>query len=160
MGMMVKERTRVNKGRITVLIVAVLLVIGALALAVWRPTADDLSGVPLVASALGSNRGEPVVEVAGGDSAKGPAAMRRYGCISCHTVPGVPGAVGNVGPPLTNWANRSYIAGMLPNSPDNLIYWIQNPQAVVPGNAMPDLGVNDSDARDIAAYLYSLNDGK
>jgi cytochrome c2 len=30
------------------------------------------------------------------------------------------------------------------------------PQRIVPGNAMPDMGLNERQARDIAAYLYTL----
>jgi cytochrome c len=61
-----------------------------------------------------------------------------------------------VGPPLTMFARRAYIAGQLTNQPDNLIRWIQNPQAVEPGTAMPNLGVIPEIARDMAAYLYTL----
>ena len=61
-----------------------------------------------------------------------------------------------VGPPLTQFARRSYIAGMLPNTEANLQHWIRDPQAVVPGNAMPDMGVTARDAADITAYLYTL----
>jgi cytochrome c2 len=60
------------------------------------------------------------------------------------------------GPPLAHFARRAFIAGMLPNSPDNLAYWLRFPQKVVPGNAMPDSGLNGSEARDAAAYLESL----
>ena len=62
-----------------------------------------------------------------------------------------------VGPPLGNLSDRSIIGGRLPNTPDNLSHWIQDPQGVDPGNAMPDLGVSAGDARDMAAYLYSLH---
>jgi cytochrome c len=61
-----------------------------------------------------------------------------------------------VGPPLTMFARRAYIAGQLPNEPDNLIRWIRDPQAVEPGTAMPSLGVEPAVARDMAAYLYTL----
>lgn len=71
-------------------------------------------------------------------------------------IPGVTGAVGLVGPPLTAWAKRAYIAGNLANTPENLVRWIRQPQAVEPGTAMPDLGVEEGDARDMAAYLFSL----
>jgi cytochrome c1 len=60
---------------------------------------------------------------------------------ACHVIPGVPGARGMVGPPLTMFARRAYIAGQLPNEPDNLLRWLQDPQAVEPGTAMPNLGV-------------------
>jgi cytochrome c1 len=61
-----------------------------------------------------------------------------------------------VGPPLTRFADRAYIAGQLPNDPQSLIRWIQDPQTVEPGTAMPDLGVGPEVARDMAAYLYSI----
>lgn len=99
---------------------------------------------------------EPAVAVAGGDIARGEDALRSYGCIACHSVPGVEGPDTYVGPPLTAWAERRYIAGSLVNTPDNLIYWIQYPQAVEPGTAMPTLAVSTEDARDIAAYLFAL----
>lgn len=100
----------------------------------------------------------PAIAVAGGDPELGRDALRSYGCISCHSVPGVRGPDTYVGPPLDAWAQRSYIAGSLENNPDNLIYWIQFPDAVEPGTAMPTLGVSEEDARDIAAYLYTLRD--
>ncbi len=92
----------------------------------------------------------------GGDVEAGRAAVRTYGCDSCHTIPGVVDARGLVGPPLTQIANRIYIAGVLTNTPDNLIEWIQNPPGVDPRTAMPNLGVDEAAARDIAAYLYTL----
>jgi putative membrane protein len=109
----------------------------------------------------GCNRGntpsreEAMHLTGGGDMAKGRLAIERYGCGACHTIPGVPGARGMVGPPLATVGGRMYIAGMLTNTPQNLVRWIQGPQAVAPGNAMPNLGVSASDARDIAAYLYT-----
>jgi cytochrome c1 len=36
------------------------------------------------------------------------------------------------------------------------VRWVKNPPAVEPGTAMPDLGLNDGQAYDIAAYLYTL----
>jgi cytochrome c1 len=68
----------------------------------------------------------------------------------------VDGAVGLVGPPLIHFARRSYIAGELPNTGQNLIRWIRSPRSVEPGTDMPDLGVSESDARNMAAYLYTL----
>jgi cytochrome c2 len=91
-----------------------------------------------------------------GDPSHGAALISYYGCGACHSVPGVAGATSMVGPPLTQFARRSYIAGMLRNTPDNLVAWIRNPQKIVPGNAMPALGIDEHDARDIAAYLYTL----
>ncbi|WP_225409628.1 c-type cytochrome [Stigmatella hybrida] len=93
--------------------------------------------------------------VTGGDPALGQAALLRYGCGSCHTIPGVPGATATVGPPLQSLGTRTYLAGRLPNTPENLIQWVRHPQAVEPGNGMPELNVTEEDARHIAAYLYA-----
>jgi cytochrome c len=92
----------------------------------------------------------------GGGVEAGRAAVKTYGCDACHTIPGVLDARGLVGPPLTQIANRIYIAGVLTNTPDNLIEWIRNPPGVDPRTAMPNLGVDQTAARDIAAYLYTL----
>src|SRR5215203_2022917 len=79
-----------------------------------------------------------------------------YGCASCHTIPGIDGADGLVGPSLEHLANRAYIGGVLENTPGNLVRWIQNPPQVDPKTAMPNVRVSESDAREIAAYLYTL----
>jgi cytochrome c len=92
----------------------------------------------------------------GGDSAAGAQDLYRVGCGSCHTIPGVTGAHGEVGPSLEGIAGRSYIAGQLSNQPSNLERWIQHPHSVHPDSLMPELGVSDAQARDIASYLYSL----
>lgn len=91
----------------------------------------------------------------GGTPARGAAAIRAYGCGSCHTIPGIPGADALVGPPLQGLVRRAYVGGVLPNTPDNLVRWIRHPRQVSPRTAMPELGVTAADARDIAAYLYS-----
>ena len=94
--------------------------------------------------------------VPGGSPARAERAFLRYGCGSCHVIPGVPAAAGLVGPPLTDFADRTYVAGHVRNEPAGLVRWIRDPQAIDPGTAMPDLGVTDGDARDMAAYLYTL----
>ncbi|WP_375754880.1 c-type cytochrome [Corallococcus exercitus] len=99
---------------------------------------------------------QTAVTLTGGDVERGKAALQHYGCGGCHVIPGVPGATGQVGPSLEGIALRTYLAGRLPNAPENMVRWVQHPQAVEPGNAMPELGVKDGDARDIAAYLYTL----
>lgn len=92
----------------------------------------------------------------GGDSEAGRATISRYGCGACHTITGVPGADGTVGPDLRSIATQSLIAGKLSNTPDNLVLWISHPQHVSPGTGMPEQPMTDSDARNIAAYLYTL----
>jgi cytochrome c1 len=101
--------------------------------------------------------GQQMHVVAGGDPSRGPAAISKYGCGSCHVIPGVDGANGAVGPPLTDFGARSFIAGEVGNTPENLIHWIEVPQSIEPGTAMPNLGVTEGDARNIAAYLYTLH---
>lgn len=90
----------------------------------------------------------------GGDAARGARLIRDKGCGSCHRIGGVPGATGMVGPSLEDLTARAYIAGELTNTPDNVIRWIMDPQAIAPGTVMPDLGVTEAQARDIAAHLY------
>jgi len=92
----------------------------------------------------------------GGDPNKGKAAIRVYGCSSCHTIPGVYGADALVGPPLDHVGSRNFIGGVAQNTPQNLIDWVQNPRAIDSKTAMPNLHVSLSDARDIASYLYTL----
>ena len=99
---------------------------------------------------------QPIQAIPNGDPERGVAAIQKYGCGSCHTIDGVPGANARVGPPLSGVGGRAYIAGRLANKPDNLVNWIQHPQEIEPGVAMPDMGVNLQDAQDIAAYLYTL----
>jgi len=94
--------------------------------------------------------------VPGGNPARGRAFIIKEGCGSCHEIPGVAAAHGQVGPPLDHMARRTVIAGVLPNTPQNMVRWIQTPQSVVPGNAMPNMEIDDHDARDVAAYLYTL----
>jgi cytochrome c len=122
------------------------------------------SGLPLLlllALALWSGCGVQTksiaqVQIAGGNASQGKQDLQKYGCVTCHEIAGVPNAHGKVGPPLTGIADRRVIAGYLANEPDNMTHWIQHPQQVAPGNDMPEMGVSDEDARDIASYLYSL----
>lgn len=97
--------------------------------------------------------------VYGGNPDAGAAAMVRYGCGACHDIPGVTGANGSVGPSLQGLADRAYIAGVLPNEPGGLVRWIVDPTTHSPQTAMPDLGVTDAEARDMAAYLYAIGGG-
>jgi cytochrome c len=99
---------------------------------------------------------QAAAHLSGGDPERGRGKILYYGCPSCHVIPGVTGANGLVGPPLAGIANRVYIAGVLPNNPDNMVRWIQHPKQVDEKTAMPELNVTNSDARDIAGYLYTL----
>jgi mono/diheme cytochrome c family protein len=101
----------------------------------------------------------PVVDrptVPAADPGRGPDLFRAHGCVGCHTIPGVPEATGKVGPRLDRVKEQSYIAGVLPNRPQYLVEWIRRPKEIDPHTAMPNLGVGPEDARDMAAYLYTL----
>ena len=120
---------------------AVLLLVVGFNIAVW-----GLHRFP-TAPALYVPEGRPEV---------GRTLIHDYGCGACHTVPGVQGGAGRVGPRLDRLREQVYIAGILENTPSNLIFWIAHPQRANPDTAMPDLGVSEEEARDIAAYLYEL----
>jgi cytochrome c len=91
-----------------------------------------------------------------GEAKNAPAKIEYYGCASCHVIPGVAGADGLIGPPLDTIGSRAYVGGVVRNSPDNLVRWIQNAPGLDPKTAMPRLDVPEMDAREIAAYLYTL----
>ncbi len=105
---------------------------------------------------VGCHGSPPVRTVAGGDRETGKRLIRDYGCGACHVIPGIRGAEGMVGPPLTSFARRTFIAGQVANNADFLVRWIEVPQAIEPGTAMPNLGITEGQARNIAAYLYTL----
>ena len=103
---------------------------------------------------------EPASErVRRADPNRGRELAAAAGCNACHLVPGLDAVRGadQIGPPLAGFARRASIAGMLPNTPDELLNWLRAPQSLKPGDAMPDLGLSDADARDIAAYLYVVH---
>src|SRR5947209_17377721 len=115
------------------------------------------TALSLSVAACSSNGGRSSAQVvAGGSPSAGKRLIAKYGCGSCHTIPGITNANALVGPPLIHWSRRSFIAGELGNTPDNLVRWISNPKAVEPGTDMPNLGVSSDEARSIAAYLMSI----
>jgi cytochrome c len=97
-----------------------------------------------------------LVVVAGGDPERGKETIRQNGCPSYHTIPGI-AEKELVGPSLEHLAKRVYIAGVLPNTPDNLVAWIRNPPGIDPLTAMPASGLGEAEALDAAAYLYTLD---
>jgi cytochrome c1 len=107
-----------------------------------------LVGCRSTATANRRRAGAPDVE-------RGRTLIAELGCGACHTIAGVDGANGLAGPPLSGEGRRTYIAGVLANTPENLQAWIRSPQSIKPGVAMPDLELRDEDAADIAAYIHS-----
>lgn len=93
----------------------------------------------------------------GGSAELGEALVRDYACGVCHTIPGVHGARGTVGPSLDGFAERDFIAGRVPNGTDELVVWLQAPPVLAPGTAMPDMGVTAEEAAHMAAYLQTLD---
>ncbi|MCC6829753.1 MAG: c-type cytochrome [Thermoleophilia bacterium] len=93
--------------------------------------------------------------IPGADPSRAQEVSDTYGCGACHTIGGLRDASGRVGPELTGGDGHRAIAGRLPRTPGNLQRWIRTPQEIAPGSLMPDMGVTERDARDIAAYLSS-----
>jgi cytochrome c2 len=121
------------------------------------PLAFAVVGLGLAVSACrgsGIVSGTPVAT--GGDPRAGHRAIDARHCGVCHDIPGVTGAAGVVGPPLDGFARRTYIPSGIPNTPANLVSWIRDPRQFCERTAMPNLGLNESEARDVAAYLYTL----
>jgi cytochrome c2 len=92
----------------------------------------------------------------GGDPERGAYLIQRYGCGGCHRIPGVVGAGGQAAPSLGQLAGEAYIPGNLPNTPENVMRWIQSPHSILPATKMPELGIGNAEARDITTYLWSL----
>jgi mono/diheme cytochrome c family protein len=114
----------------------------------------------VVAGALAGCSDAPAIpdhlRIAGAEPERGRALIHAYGCGTCHRIEGVRGARGTVGPPLDHFAQRSVVAGILPNTPRVLVSWLIDPPALEPRTAMPAVGLDESQARDVAAYLYTL----
>jgi cytochrome c1 len=151
----VRLRWRVGSDGAVEVLVSSLLLVGAATAMLAASACDPSRSVSTIPPAARAQVGAR--EVPGGDAGRGRRLISAYGCGACHVVPGVAGARGLVGPPLTSFAHRAYLAGSLPNTPSNLVRWIQAPQSIRPGSAMPNLEVSEPDAHDIAAYLYALD---
>jgi cytochrome c len=99
---------------------------------------------------------ESAPQLEGGNARAGRELIAKFQCGACHTIPGIAAADGVVGPPLTAWSRRVYLAGRYPNEPEYLIDWLLDAPAHAPSTAMPDLGLTREQALHIAAYLYAL----
>ena len=108
----------------------------------------------LVGSAALAQENAPPLAM--GSPAHGAELIAEKGCGACHMIPGITGANGLVGPPLTLMGRRIFVAGLLRNTPQNLAAWVLEPQRYVPGNAMPSTGLSESEALDVAAYLETI----
>ncbi|CAB3684783.1 c-type cytochrome [Achromobacter piechaudii] len=131
-------------------VVAFMRVLPTLSTQQYRHAAPDADPPPAPKPA-------PAADTRLGDAMAGRDALQQYLCVTCHAIPGVPGARHHVGPSLEGMADRSRIAGVVANSPENMRQWLMDPQGVKPGTAMPELGLREQDARDIAAFLQTLS---
>jgi len=114
-----------------------------------------LAAAVAVAGGCGGGDERSAANLTGASVQRGHDAIEKLGCASCHQIDGVEGANGRVGPSLVGVEKRQYIAGgRLTTTPENMVHWIRDPQDVLPGTAMPDLGIDEATARDIVAYLY------
>lgn len=109
----------------------------------------------LVAASCACSQREPQ-SASTGNPVAGRAAMERLQCGACHEIPGVNAARGRVGPPLKEFGRRVYIAGKFPRDPATLARWISDAPSLSPGTAMPAISMTADEARDMAAYLYTL----
>jgi len=98
--------------------------------------------------------------ITGAEPKRGQALIQAYGCGTCHTIGGVRGARGRVGPELRDYAQQHLLAGFLPNTPQNLIAWLVDPVALKPQTGMPAQGLTEAEARHVASYLYTLGSGE
>jgi putative membrane protein len=128
--------------------------------ALWlSPGSRRRTGRALVAASTVGIAGcgrAPSISIHGGDPQRGKVTIAAMGCGACHVIGGVAMAHGEVGPPLDGVARRAIIGGALPNTPENMMLWIEDPPAIAPNTAMPNLGISPQSARDIVAYLYTL----
>jgi cytochrome c len=137
----------------------VLTAVVAVVLVTMNPAfaSGKAGGTPNQLGAAGASGGAPVVEP-GSPAAEGAQIIATKPCVGCHTIPGIPGATGTVGPNLAGVASRTRIAGGAVNNagPDDLKKWILNPPALKPGTLMPNVGLTDDEATKIVAYLETL----
>ena len=110
----------------------------------------------MLVSCVGGKVARAYYVSAGGDATRGKNVIELNSCGSCHEIPGINGAQGLVGPPLAHWSRRTYVGGEVANQPDNLVKWLMSPQSIEPQTAMPNVGLTEQQARDAAAYLYTL----
>ena len=85
------------------------------------------------------------------------ALIESAGCGACHEIPGVEWPQGELGPSLAGFDDVGLIAGALPNRPGTLAAFIRDAPSVKPGSTMPPMPLSESQAADIAAYLYGID---
>jgi cytochrome c oxidase subunit 2 len=89
-------------------------------------------------------------------ASEGQRIFESTACVDCHTITGT-AARGRFGPNLTHLMSRETIgAGAVPNTPENLRHWIQDPDSIKPGSKMPAMGLSSREYDALASYLQTL----
>jgi cytochrome c oxidase subunit 2 len=102
------------------------------------------------------NQQRPAATPTGAQAVAGGQLMPTIACGGCHTVRGTT-MQGTFGPDLTHFGSRGGIgAYTLTNTPQNLLAWLQNPQAVKPGCNMPQIPLALQQQQELVAYLEEL----
>lgn len=122
----------------------------------WRHAVALPPLLLLLAASCEERRPPAGVRDAVGDPAAGARIIGRVACGVCHTIPGIRGARGLVGPTLRGFADRPFIGGVVPNDPVTLVRWLRDAPALAPDTLMPPQPLSEPEARDVAAYLYTL----
>lgn len=122
-----------------------------------------LARYPLLAAAASltvacGDKTGPERTVAGADPARGRAVVERVGCATCHDIPGIDWPRGRAGPSLRGFAARPMIAGRFPNQPEVLTAWLVDAPSLSPETGMPPMPLTGGESRDIAAWLYTLDE--
>ncbi|WP_087973050.1 cytochrome c oxidase subunit II [Oceanobacillus rekensis] len=86
---------------------------------------------------------------------EGQELFEANSCMGCHAIGSSPAATG---PNLTNFGDRSTVAGILEPTKENLVDWIMDPESIKPGNKMTGMypSVSEEEANSIAEYLMQL----
>jgi cytochrome c oxidase subunit II len=73
-------------------------------------------------------------------------------CGVCHAHADTT-AAGQVAPDLTAYWQNPDIADVIENTPENLAAWLDDPQAIKPGTAMPNLPLSEAEIQHLVAFL-------
>lgn len=103
-----------------------------------------------------ADEGLPPRQLAGADPERGREITQRTACGACHEIPGVDWPRGRTGGSLAGFGKRPLIAGRVPNQPDLLVRWLRDPSSIAPATGMPAAPLTAAEARDVAAFLYTL----
>jgi cytochrome c2 len=138
------RRAATRRGALVLIAILIVLTLGGVASYLYNQLRQDIE------------QKQAAIAATGGDPGRGRTVLAHFGCGGCHMIPGIANATGQVGPELGGIARRVYVAGVVTNTPDNLIRFIVDPKSVDAESAMPRTGIDAEEARDVAAYLYSL----